>query len=224
MNFDDAQTLVSPVRSSNEGSRTPLSNATRTLASIPSSSPITSRPRQGSVSRKRTNEESWGPVEAPQTSPKSARPLRRSVTIASIPEMDQQSRSIPIEKGNETSQTQPSAATDLSPAHGNSFDKEIYEYKQQLELDYQTFEQSLNERDAAADLNVIDWEDLEARYIQEISPCIDREREIMNEFNTRFAVRKAAELRQTELTTSSNSCSICRCQTTMRPNEQSNGM
>jgi hypothetical protein len=66
--------------------------------------------------------------------------------------------------------------------------KEIHDYQQQLELEYQDFERSLNERDTTAGLETMNWEELEARYTAEISPCIAREREIMEEFNARFAV------------------------------------
>jgi hypothetical protein len=70
----------------------------------------------------------------------------------------------------------------------NSFVKQIHDYQQQLELEYQQFERSLNERDTTADVDAMNWEDLETRYADEITPFIAREKDIMDEINARFAV------------------------------------
>ncbi|OAG40411.1 hypothetical protein AYO21_05311 [Fonsecaea monophora] len=69
----------------------------------------------------------------------------------------------------------------------NGFVKEIYDYQQQLELEFREFERAMNERDISIDLDAIDWNELEARYNREIQPCLAAEREIMEEFNARSA-------------------------------------
>ncbi len=77
----------------------------------------------------------------------------------------------------------------LSTESTNTFVQEVHDFQQQLELDYQKFERSLDERDTTSDLQTMDWEKLETEYNEEIAPCIAQENEIMEEFNARFAVR-----------------------------------
>ena len=190
VNFDDSQTVVSPTQFTNEGNQTP---APADVSISPDSSPLPPRSRQGSIGRKRTNEESWGPVESPKISPQAPTPLRRSVTIAAMPEPEGQlAGNHPFHATGDPPRSQEAVAGNgangPTPPSDRSFVKDIREYQQQLELEYQDFERSLNERDRSANLEAMDWEELEAHYSDEISPCIAREKEIMEEFNARFAV------------------------------------
>lgn len=75
----------------------------------------------------------------------------------------------------------------------SSFVQDIKDYQRELELEFQKFEQSLDERDTSADLEGLDWDDLEERYKKEIQPHVDSEQEIMNEFGSRFQVRKESQ-------------------------------
>jgi hypothetical protein len=192
LNVDDVKTLMSPIHSTNKGKQTPPPDNATGLIHSSSPLPDKSRPRQGSVGRKRTNEESWGPAETPQASPKSTRQIRRSVSIATVPEIEDQIGDSPFGTIDENPQTQiavaRNTADDITSSSQNGFVEQIHEYQRQLELGYQEFEKSLNEQDSSADLQTMDWENLEARYHKEISPCIDREKEIMDEFNARFSV------------------------------------
>jgi hypothetical protein len=76
----------------------------------------------------------------------------------------------------------------------NSLVGRIEQYQKGLEVDFQQFEQSLSRRDKAADLELLDWNELETRYNLEIQPKIVTEEAIMNEFQTRFQVGEATPL------------------------------
>ncbi len=78
-----------------------------------------------------------------------------------------------------------------SPKPKETFVASIEQYRQQLELEFQEFEQSLTQRDTAAavDLDPLDWDELQAQYDKEMQPNIAAEQEIMNEFGARFEVR-----------------------------------
>ncbi|KIW65528.1 hypothetical protein PV04_07782 [Phialophora macrospora] len=187
--LNETLNLVSPSQSASEENQTPSNAATVTGSSpLP---PRTNRPRQGSAGRKRTNEEAWQPSETPTASPTTTR-FRRSLTLLVMPESDVQgAQEHPTQAIGERPQKEQAATanaenpTSLPP--DNSFVTQIHNYQQQLELEYQQFERSLNERDPAADLDAMNWEDLETRYTDEITPFIAREKEIMDEINARFA-------------------------------------
>ncbi|EXJ74290.1 uncharacterized protein A1O5_02586 [Cladophialophora psammophila CBS 110553] len=194
VNHTDSGT-VSPT--TNEGKQTPPPDLNTDAAVAIHSSPLPdrSRSRQGSVARKRTNEEIYQPDETPKTSPASAR-FQRSITLPVMPESrEQDGRNNPFEHrsstlGSDNTKIRPVAteigANSTPLSQRNSFVKEIQDYQQHLELQFQEFERALNERDTSVSLNAMDWDDLEARCDKEIQPCIAAEREIMDEFNTRF--------------------------------------
>ncbi|KIW23311.1 uncharacterized protein PV07_11520 [Cladophialophora immunda] len=195
VNRAETGAVYSPI--TNEGKQTPPPEMNTDAATPIHSSPLPhrSRSRQGSVARKRTNEEIYQPVEAPKSSPTSTR-FQRSVTLPAMPE------SQAFHPGNNPDEhqgwphasekplVQPTAReSDAAPdplPRRNSLVKEIHDYQQQLELEFQEFERALNERDTSVDLDPMDWDDLEARYKREVQPCIAAEREIMDEFNARF--------------------------------------
>ncbi|ETI25990.1 hypothetical protein G647_02767 [Cladophialophora carrionii CBS 160.54] len=189
VNIEQSANLISTAPTTNEEKQTPSDAGPATESSpLP---PRTSRPRQGSAGRKRTNEEAWQPGETPATSPKTAR-FKRSLTLLVMPESEvQRAQEHPTPTTGEGAQTQRSVIADREGSASfpprNSFTKQIHDYQQQLELEYQQFEQSLNERDTAADLDAMNWEDLETRYNDEMTPCIIREKEVMDEINARFA-------------------------------------
>lgn len=64
----------------------------------------------------------------------------------------------------------------------------MQDYEKRLEQEFQEFERSLKDRDSTADLEPLDWNELEARYQKEIKPHLDTEQEIMTEFSARFQV------------------------------------
>ncbi|OAP63449.1 hypothetical protein AYL99_02676 [Fonsecaea erecta] len=179
----------------NEGKQTPPPRSDPDAATAIPSSPLPDRSRSRQRTRKRTNEEIYRPVDTPKSSPTSAR-YQRSSTLPAMSEPQQlQPRNNPFDHqgpfhASEKSLVEPIAReTGAAPAllpQRNSLVREIHDYQQQLELEFQEFERALNERDTSVDLNAMDWDDLEARYNTEIQPCIAAEREIMDEFNARF--------------------------------------
>lgn len=161
------------------------------------------RPRQNSIARKRTNDEVYEPVQAPVSSLRSSRFQKSNMSISLSDSLSGK----PVASGSdgtfvsgqvvqtplaENEQPAPQNVTaDQLPSDtpSGSFVQDIKDYQQQLELEFQTFERSLEERDTAADLESLDWHDLEERYKSEIQPHIDSEQGIMTEFGSRFQVR-----------------------------------
>lgn len=202
----------SPIRpTTHEGSQTPPPDDGATAYDSSPPLPERIRPRQGSLARKRTIEEMYEKNEAPKTSPRAAKHLQRSATIAINPESrGQHLRSNPFGPSTENAHT--------------SFTKEIQDYKEQLDQEFQNFEQSLADRDPSADLEDLDWDSFEEQYNQEIHACNTAEREIMDEFNARFAVPRPTLIRVSTLANvRSNSCCTCRSPAIMKPNELSRG-
>ena len=164
---------------------------------------ILSKPRQNSVARKRTNDEVYEPAQAPISSFRSSRSQKSTMSIS----MSEPSSQKPVVSGSEgtlvsrqvvqtphaeSEQPTPQNVTTDQPSSdtpSDSFVQDIKDYQQQLELEFQMFERSLEERDTAADLESLDWQDLEDRYKREIQPHIDSEQGIMTEFSSRFQVR-----------------------------------
>jgi len=70
----------------------------------------------------------------------------------------------------------------------DSFVAQMQLYQQQLEEEYCDFEQSLQDRDHQADLDDLDWEDMESRYNTEIGPKVAAEHDIIEQFAARFQV------------------------------------
>ncbi|KEF59418.1 uncharacterized protein A1O9_04262, partial [Exophiala aquamarina CBS 119918] len=157
------------------------------------------RPRQNSSARKRTNDEVYEPVQAPVPSPRSSRFQKSTMSISLSDALSQK----PVASGSDgtlvSGQVVTTSLAENKPAPHNvladqppsdtpsdSFVQEITGYQQQLELEFQTFERSLEERDTTADLESLDWNDLEERYKREIQPHIDSEQAVMTEFGSRF--------------------------------------
>ncbi|KIV89949.1 hypothetical protein PV10_07303 [Exophiala mesophila] len=177
-----------------QSSPTPTPQKADFTANEGESSPLPSHTRHDSISRKRTNDDVYKPVETPKSSPRSARfHLTRSqpgsptilgsqnTTTASgqKPSPSKMSGIPRTEFGKELSTS--------GRIHG-SFAQEIKDYEKRLEQEFHDFERSLNDRDSTADLEPLDWNELEARYKKEIKPHLDTEQEIMTEFSARFQV------------------------------------
>jgi len=175
------------------------------------SSPLPTRPRHGnslSLARKRTNEEIYEPVDQPKSSPTATR-FQKSVATSMPSDLEaQQITATPFERHgfavldppgqsllrrrgelipendrlSKSSQSNPSTSND-------TFAKEIQDYQQQLDREFQEFEQSLNERDTSVNLDTLDWNELEDRYSKEVRPNLDAENEILKELGARFEVR-----------------------------------
>ena len=62
------------------------------------------------------------------------------------------------------------------------------DFQNQLDKEYKAFEQKLNERDPAAELEEMEWDELEARYHAAIDPKIETEHVIMNDCSHLFRV------------------------------------
>lgn len=160
----------------------------------PSTNP---RARHDSVARKRTNDEVYGPVQTPVSSPRSIRFDKSIMSAGPSDPVSQHSdgtlvsgqliQTLVAEEEHKASQKR-TAEPSPNNQPNDSFVQDIKDYQQQLELEFQTFERSLEERDTSTDLEALDWQALEARYQAEIQPHIDSEQEIMTEFGSRFQV------------------------------------
>ncbi|KAH0848176.1 hypothetical protein FOPE_02380 [Fonsecaea pedrosoi] len=195
-NSIDADIITFPT--ANEGKQTPPPQLNTDATTVIHSSPLPdrSKSRQGSRARKRTNEEIYQPPEIAKSSPTSTR-IQRTATLPTMPEAEAShawTKTFEHQGPPQTSENtsfQPTGREIVAvPAplpQRNGFVKEIYDYQQQLELEFREFERAMNERDMSIDLDAIDWDELEARYNREIQPCLEAEREIMEEFNARSA-------------------------------------
>ena len=61
-------------------------------------------------------------------------------------------------------------------------------FQDQLDKEYSLFEQELNEREQDVELEEIDWDELEARFHDEIDPKVEAEQDIMNDCAHLFQV------------------------------------
>jgi len=177
-------------------------------AAVANSPPAPCRNLPGETSprsaRKRTNEEIYVADQQLKSSPVTGRsqlPFRVSHQDDRVPPNPQTSE---FDRSGFTSfqnaQSAPSSSTApvkanivastamATTSEKNTFLQEMQSYEQQLELEYQEYEQALPNRDRGVDLEELDWDDLEHRYSSEIRPRIDAEREIMNELGARFQV------------------------------------
>ncbi|KAI1618524.1 hypothetical protein EDD36DRAFT_426612 [Exophiala viscosa] len=180
-------------------------NADINMATAAHSSPLpihTQAHKQSpSISRKRTNEQVYQPVEQPRPSPTASRfqiPANTGPNVESQHELFETERDHDNEHSRqETLSTQADSSnqrdaatqpTTTNPPHTSNqgFVRGIQAYQQRLELDFQEFEHSLTEREKSAELTSIDWDELETRYNDEIQPKIDAEQDIMKEFTARF--------------------------------------
>jgi len=163
----------------------------------PQTPPPNDAPTDGSSplpprSRKRTNEEIYQPPPQSPTASSKAPRVQKSITIAVMPESDDQPAGNNLfQQLEETTLIQPTTegriTSSSSLPQGTTFVKQINAYRQDLELDFQQFERSLDERDTSASLENMDWDTLEDHYNQEIQPLLKVEKDIMEEFNARFA-------------------------------------
>jgi hypothetical protein len=81
-----------------------------------------------------------------------------------------------------------SASTNTTHERARTFQDAMKDFQVQLDEEYKSFEQNLNERDQNADLEEFDWNELEARYYAEIDTKVEAEQEIMNECAHMFQV------------------------------------
>lgn len=177
-----------------QSSPTPASQKTGCTANDAASSPLPSHTRHDSISRKRTNDDVYRPVETPKASPRSARfHLSRSQPGSPTVLGSQGTTTASGLKASPSTMAripQPEFGRDHSVSGQSSvgFAQEIQDYEKRLEQEFQGFERSLKDRDPTAELEPLDWNELEARYQKEIKPHLDTEQEIMTEFSTRFQV------------------------------------
>lgn len=197
------------------------------------------RRRHSSSARKRTNDEVYEPVQPPVSSPRSSRFQKSTMAGALSDPLPQQSTAFGTDGAIVSDQAlqtlvveeeQPASqhVTTEQPPYDTpreSFVQEIQDFQQHLELEFQNFERSLGERDTGAELESLDWHDLEDRYKREIQPHIDSEQEVMTKFSSRFQVGGKYHQVHVCLTKwfCSNLCSTCKCAMIRRPNEPSKG-
>ena len=217
-------------------------NADINMATAVISSPaLPNRPnyhlQSPSISRKRTNEQVYQPIEQPKPSPTAS---RFQIPTNTAPNVESQHKPFETERDHDNEHSRPQTlstqadssnqrdaapqptTTDPLCTSKEGFVQGIQAYQQGLELDFQDFEHSLTERDKSAELTSIEWDELETRYNNEIQPKIDAEQEIMTEFNARFQVCSKVHGFQRPLTSwLSNSCCTCKYQTNTSPKELS---
>ncbi|KAL2436816.1 hypothetical protein ABEF95_014569 [Exophiala dermatitidis] len=201
--MDSEEQLVdSPIQDEGTQSENPSADSATTIES----SPLPTRPgyhQSPRTARKRTNEEVYESVKSLKT-PSTPSRFQKSSNVVPQPQEEPQPSATPIARPVPNSQgirPNKATATNDTGAEGmvttnhnvgslqetqNSFVKDIEDYRQQLELEFQEFERSLDERDPAADLEPMDWDDLEAQYNKEVQSKVAAEQEIMSEFSARF--------------------------------------
>jgi hypothetical protein len=230
MNFD-SELVDSPITDEGKQSENPTFDAASTVSQR--------RRRHSSSARKRTNDEVYEPVQPPVSSPRSSRFPKSNMAGALSDPLSQQStafgtdgtlisgQALQTTLAEEEQPTSQHVTIEQSPSDtpNESFVQDIKDFQQQLELEFQNFERSLDERDTGAELESLDWHDLEDRYKREIQPHIDSEQGVMTEFSSRFQVGEKCLQVRVCLTkwVCSNSCYTCKCAMIKRPNEPSKG-
>ena len=202
-----AETSETPIAGEEKQSENPEYDA---ATAVDSSPPLPSRPRHSqspSISRKRTNQEVYQLAEQPKPSPTASR-FQKLQNADPLPggEVHQTRKIVDEHQGHlglqhlgdaavtrgdqgATEQNPRDMSVPSQPVPGkDNFVKEIGAYQQELELQFQNFERSLNERDTTAELDVLNWDELQDRYNKQLQPILDAEQGIMKEFGARFEV------------------------------------
>lgn len=74
-----------------------------------------------------------------------------------------------------------------------SFMASLHQYSTALNESFDTFQEDINTANPQKEsIDDFDWEELEATYQKEIGDIVMRERDIMNQFDTRFKVGRVA--------------------------------
>ena len=166
----------------------------------------TSSPR---TSRKRTNDEVYKPSQAahsspphmsdafkrPSTAPEQTGQQAMATQLAfskhGFGALRQQQPVHPFDSVGSTSKMlRPGASINTTVEDSATFQTSMKEYQDKLDKEYKDFEQTLNERDRNAELEDIDWDELEARYHTAMDPKIASEQHIMHEYSALFQVRQ----------------------------------
>jgi hypothetical protein len=186
-------TPATPEAHGSQGRQTPPPEPAHHQLNSQNSPVFPKRNRSNSAARKRNNEEAYEPADTPQESPRHSKHLRRASTMTTVTEAEtQRDRTNPFSpvKANDQGKAVPSdvkSDAHQAPATG-TFVSQVEDYQRELEEDFQKFERQLNDRDTSAELEQIDWTDLEADYNKDIEPLLQQENAIMQEFGDRFNV------------------------------------
>ncbi len=168
------------------------------------SNSATSSPR---TSRKRTNDEVYRPSQAAHSSPpRLSDGLKRPNTAPeqSIQRMPAR-QSMFATHGFSAFDSSNSATSTLKPESSrgsittavkkpNAFQVSIKEYQDNLDKECRLFERKLNERDGNAELEDIDWDELEGRCHAAMDPKITAEQDVMRECSALFQVCQMVSL------------------------------
>lgn len=174
------------------------------------SSPLPTRSRHAqtlSITRKRTNDEVYEPVQSPIRSPTATKASTRHNKVESMikleyrndePDQDRLNNTGNLHRDEEPgSKAKAVSVQDADYSQGGAQEttchaleeglvRRIERYQQELQVEFDQFQQSLSERDKTAELEFLDWEELESRYQNEIQPTMAAEQDIMDEFQARF--------------------------------------
>jgi hypothetical protein len=178
---------------SSRARQTPSPGARHIQFNSQNSPPYPDKKRRDSLARKRTNEEAYEPVVAPQKSPRNSQLPARSLSMATVQEAEaQKDRVNPFSPQKKNDQVKPTlsnaeSVADRAPLTG-TFVSQIEDYQRELEEDFQQFERQLNERDLSAQLDEMSCTDIEANYNKDIEQLLQQENAIMQEFGDRFNV------------------------------------
>ena len=165
-----------------------------------SSSTMSSPP----ISRKRTNDQIYSSkdssiTERPRTAPEQGEKPARSAQFEQ--NEPNQNTSMPTARSFDstvaTLSTQPSnASTALTaPDAPQTFVSQIQELQLRLDGEYDQYVGELENRDRKEHLDAFDWDDLEARYLEEMEPAIRNEQEIRTQLAGRYKVFRSMRLR-----------------------------
>jgi hypothetical protein len=73
---------------------------------------------------------------------------------------------------------------------GQTFAQEVQAYQDELNEEFRAFESALDSRDKSAELDDLDWDELEQRYVQDINPLVSQEDMIRRDLGERLQVSK----------------------------------
>ena len=179
----------------------------RTPSPTPSMMPSGSAGSSPRNSRKRTNDEVYLPNQVRYTGP--PRNSETSKRPSTAPEQNalhqifsqtaHEPTGLSILRSNHASDSfistrtiskpkTTSACEDNTIENNISFQDAIKEFQVQLDEEYSSFEQKLEERNQVEELEKFDWDELETRYHAAIDPKVEIEQDIMNECSHLFQV------------------------------------
>ena len=163
---------LSPGRSKKRTSDEIYQRSQLPIYTLPSTTPLRSPPRYMT--------DSWASVGAePRSNPFHARDGSSNLRNVTMADNSSPSSTAPTQLPSKTQNAPPAPVT---------FNGEVKSYQTKLDQEFEEFKTDLEQRDRSKDLEQLDWDDLERRYTDEISPLISEENEVRARMSQRMQV------------------------------------